>query len=169
MHRLKRYLQIAVWQVGLAYIALWAITFVVLDYGAHLFDGACRPVGATVLFYWSCDPSSPLAFAASIANTALTATVWAPVYVAAATVSPGAVALAIPILLVHLIGLPAALLVSIRLLARLVHAPRWFAGRRAPDRDDDALPPLRMLPPPSPSALPQVKPRDTFGLRGQKT
>jgi hypothetical protein len=166
MHRLKTYLQIAVWQVGLAYIALWAITFVALDYGPHLFDGVCRPVGAKFLFYWSCDPSSPLAFAAGIANTALTVTVWAPVYLAAATVRPDALALAMPILLVHLIGLPAALLIAIRLLARIVQVPRWLSGRRAPDRDDE-LPPLRMLPPPA--ALRQVKPRDTFGLRGQKT
>lgn len=169
MHRLKTYLQIAIWQVGLAYIALWAVTFVVLDYGPHLFDGVCRPIGAAFLFYWSCDPSSPLAFAAGIANTTLTATVWAPVYLAAATVSPGAIALAIPIMLVHLIGLPAALLVSIRLLARIVQMPRRLAGRHATDSDDDPLPALRMLPPPAPSALPKVKPRDTFGLRGQKT
>lgn len=168
MRYLKTCLHVAAWQLGLAYIALWAITFVVLDYGPSIFAGACRPVGAKLLFYWSCDPSAPLAFAAGVANTALTATVWAPIYVAAATVNPDAVAIAIPILLVHLIGLPTALLVSIRLLARIVEAPRWFAGRRAQDRAD-ALPRLRALPPAAPSALPKLKPRDTFGLRGQKS
>lgn len=168
MRHLKNYLHVAAWQLGLAYIALWAIAFVVLDYGPSIFDGACRPVGAKLLSYWSCDPSSPLAFAAGIANTALTVTIWAPVYVAAATVHPDAVAIAIPILLVHLVGLPTALLVSIRLLARIVQVPRRFAGRHARD-GDDALPPLRALRPATPSALPKVKPRDTFGLRGQKS
>lgn len=168
MRYLKTCLHVAAWQLGLAYIALWAITFVVLDYGPSIFEGACRPVGAKLLFYWSCDPSSPLAFAAGVANSALTATIWAPVYVAAATVNPDAVAIAVPILLVHLIGLPTALLVSIRLLARIVQAPRWFAGRRAQDHDD-AMPRLRALPPAASSALPKLKPRDTFGLRGQKS
>jgi hypothetical protein len=154
MRRLKDYLHIAAWQLGLAYIALWAIAFIALDYGPRLFDGACRPIGTTLLFYWSCDPSSPLHFIAGVANTALTATVWAPVYVAAATVRPDDLALAVPILIVHLIGLPTALLVSIRLLARLVQIPRWLTRRRAP---------------PPASALPKVKPRDTFGLRGQKS
>jgi hypothetical protein len=168
MRRLKDYLHIAAGQLGLAYIALWAIAFIVLDYGPHLFAGACRPIGTAFLFYWSCDPSSPLHFAADVANTALTATVWAPVYVAAATVRPDDLAIAAPILLVHLIGLPTALLVSIRLLARLVQMPRWLTRRRAEHgEEDEPMPPLRVLPPPA--ALPKVKPRDTFGLRGQKS
>jgi hypothetical protein len=172
MPRLKSYLHIAAAQVGFAYIALWAITFVMLDYGPHLFAGACRPVGVKLLFYWACEPTSPLVFIAGIVNMALTVTVWAPVYVAAATVRPDAIALAAPILLVHLVGLPAAILVSIRLLARMFQAPRWIARRRgqagAEDdgRNDDAWPPLRALP--APLARPKVKPRDTFGLRGQK-
>src|SRR5262245_48866284 len=123
MRRLKDYLHIAAWQLGLGYIALWAIAFIALDYGPRLFAGACRPIGSALLFYWSCDPSSPLHFMADVANTALTVTVWAPVYVAAATVRPDALALALPILLVHLIGLPTALLVIIRLLARIVQMP----------------------------------------------
>lgn len=168
MHRLKNYLQIAAWQVGLAYVALWAVAFIVLDYGPHLFDGVCRPVGTKLLFYWSCDPSSPLSFLADIANAALTMTVWAPIYVAAATIRPDAIVLAVPILLVHLIGLPTALLVTIRLLASVFQAPRWIA-RRGANEGEEALPPLRTLPPPPPSALPTVKPRDTFGLRGQRT
>jgi hypothetical protein len=167
MRRLNSYLHVAAWQLGLAYVALWAITFVVLDYGPIIFDDNCRPVGGKLLFYWSCGPSSALAFAAAVANTALTVTVWAPVYVAAATVQPDATALALPILLVHLIGLPTALLVAIRLLARLVQLPRWLAGRQG-QSGDDAPTPLRTLPP-ARSDVPKVKPRDTFGLRGQKS
>jgi hypothetical protein len=169
MRRLKDYLHVVAWQLGLAYIALWAVAFVVLDYGAQIFEGACRPIGARFLFYWSCDPSSPLAFAADIANSTLTATVWAPVYVAAATVRPDAIALAVPILLIHLIGLPAALLVCIRMLARMVQAPRWLAKRRGAQDGAEPPPRLRTLPPASPSAFPKVKPRDTFGLRGRKS
>ena len=47
MHRLNSYLRVAAWQLGLAYIALWAITFVVLDYGPIIFDDGCRPVGGS--------------------------------------------------------------------------------------------------------------------------
>jgi hypothetical protein len=167
MRRLKIYLSAAASQLGLAYLALWAVTFVVLDYGPHIFGGACRPSGSQLLYYWTCEASWPLAFVAAIANTALSVTVWAPVYVAAATVRPDALALAIPILLVHLIGLPAALLVSIRALAQIVEAPRWLAKRRSPD-NEDASPPIRLLAPAPPSA-PKIKPRDTFGLRGLKS
>jgi hypothetical protein len=166
MSRLKAYLHIAVSQLGLAYIALWAVTFAVLDYGPHVFAGACRPVGSQLLFSWSCDAGSPsLAFVAAVANAALSVTVWAPVYVAAATVRPDALMLAFPILLVHLIGLPAALLVSIRMLARVVQMPRWLGRRRAAN-PGEMQPPLRILAPAPPSA-PRIKPRNTFGLRGQ--
>lgn len=168
MRRLKDYLHVAASQIGFAYLALWAVTFVVMDYGPRIFDGACRPVGSSLLFYWVCEASSPLTFMAAVANTALSVTVWAPVYVAAATVRPDALALAVPILLVHLIGLPAALLVSIRILARIVQTPRWLAKRPGRSDDEDALPPLRILGPAPPSA-PKIKPRNTFGLRGLKS
>ncbi len=167
MSRLKAYLHVATLQLGLAYIALWAITFVALDYGPHIFGGVCRPVGSQLLFYWMCDSASPLAFVAALANTALSVTVWAPVYVAAATVQPGAIVLAVPILLVHLIGLPAALLVSIRSLARIVQLPRWLTKRRDSSDDEPASPPLRVLAPSQPAA-PKIKARTTFGLRDHK-
>ncbi|HWV51929.1 hypothetical protein [Pseudorhodoplanes sp.] len=79
MSRLKAYLHVAVLQFGLAYIALWAITFVALDYGPLMFGGSCQPRGSQLFFYWVCDSASPLAFIAAVANTALSVTVWAPV------------------------------------------------------------------------------------------
>jgi hypothetical protein len=167
MPRLKLCLHVAAVQSGLAYIALWAITFLVLDYGPLIFDGACRPVGSQLFFYWSCEASSPLAFAASIANTALATTVWAPISLAAATMRPDAFVLAIPILLVHLIGLSAALLLAIRLMVRIVDAPRRLRKASAQD-GDNTMPPLRTLAP-APRSAPKVKPRDTFGLRGAKS
>ena len=165
MHRLKNYLHIVAWQLGLAYIALWAITFLALDYGPGLFSESCRRDAARLMFYWVCDPSSPLSFVASIANTALTATIWAPVSVAASTFRPDAIASAAPLLLLHVIGLPMALLVCIRLMAGIFQAPRWLASRRAEEASE--LPPLRA---PAPSAPPflHVKSRGTFGLRSQK-
>jgi hypothetical protein len=120
MQRFKTYCGIAAWQTGLGYLVLWAITYWALADGAEVFgrSGVCRADSAQVLFYWTCDPASPLQILASVVNFALTATVWAPVFVAAATVQPDAIAVAVPIVAMHVIGLPLALLVVIRVLAR---------------------------------------------------
>ena len=89
MRRLKDYLRFVAWQIGIGYLLLWAVTFWTLDEGAAVFgkSGVCYPDAAKVLFYWVCEATSPLAILASVANVALTATVWAPVYLAAATVA----------------------------------------------------------------------------------
>jgi len=119
MRRLKDYLKIVAWQTGLGYLLLWAITFWTLDDGARVFgrSGVCLPDQAKVLFYWVCEATSPLSILASLANVALTVTVWAPVYVAAATVEPDAMAIAVPILAVHVVGLPLGMFVLIRMMA----------------------------------------------------
>src|SRR5215471_18226824 len=118
MRRLSEYGKLIVWQTGLGYLLLWAVTLWTLNDGAAVFgkSGVCFPDAAKVLFYWVCDVASPLSILASVANGALTATVWAPVYLAAATVDPEAIVVAVPIVLVHVIGLPLAILVLIRLL-----------------------------------------------------
>jgi len=166
MRRLKDYLRFLVWNVGLGYIALWLMTFWTLDYGGAVFgnSGACQPADAKVLFYWTCDPASPLSILAAVANTALTITVWAPVYVAAATVEPTAVVLALPIMLTHALGLPAALLVIIRLMSGS------FAIRRRLLRKKSSPPsaPNVSARPVSRRAARLVKPRAFFGLRGME-
>jgi hypothetical protein len=131
MQRFKDYCGIFAWQAGLGYLLLWAVTYWTLADGAAIFgrSGACHADSAQVLFYWACDQESPLAILASVANFALTATVWAPVFVAAATVDPGAVAIALPIVAVHVFGLPFGILVLIRLLARGFDAMRALRRR----------------------------------------
>src|SRR5450631_1249017 len=126
MQRLRDYCGIFAWQTGLGYLLLWAVTYWTLADGAAVFgrSGVCHADSAQVLFYWACDPASPLAILASVANYALTATVWAPVFVAAATVDPDAVVIAVPIVALHVIGLPFGILVLIRLLARTFDATR---------------------------------------------
>jgi hypothetical protein len=183
MRRLKDYCRFFAWQAGLGYLLLWAVTFWTLDEGASVFgkSGVCFPDEAKVLFYWVCDPASPLAILASVANAALTATVWAPVYIAAATAEPGAMTIAGPIIALHVIGLPLALLVLIRLLAMALDLRRLIGSGRAAAHDVVASPPavavalpsvaasLTLSPspaPPTPSRT-KVKPRSEFGLRGQ--
>jgi hypothetical protein len=175
MRRLHDYLRFMVWQSGLGYAALWIVTFWTLDYGPAIFSQAsgCHPDDAKVMFYWACDPASPLSLLASIANTALTVTVWAPVYLAAATVRPEAVSVAVPILAAHVIGLPALIFITIRMMLQFFLLPRRFARRMQladsgimtePDKAEQTLSSLlemRALQR-SPSA---VKPRETFGLR----
>src|ERR1700722_12257801 len=131
MRRLRDYCGILAWQTGLGYLLLWGVTYWTLAEGGSVFgrSGVCHADSAQVLFYWACDPQSPLAILARVADFALTATVWAPVFVAAATVDPDAVILAVPIVAVHVVGLPLGILVLIRLLARIFHAVRALGLR----------------------------------------
>lgn len=131
MRRLRDYCGILAWQTGLGYLLLWGVTYWTLAEGGSVFgrSGVCHADSAQVLFYWACDPASPLQILASVADFALTATVWAPVFVAAATVDPDAVNLALPIIALHVIGLPLGILVLIRLLARTCDALRTLRQR----------------------------------------
>jgi hypothetical protein len=185
MRRLRDYCRFVAWQAGLGYLLLWAVTFWTLDEGASVFgkSGVCFPDEAKVLFYWICDPASPLTILASVANAALTATVWAPVYLAAATAEPGAITIAGPIIALHLIGLPLALFVIIRLLAAAFDLRRWVGrGSSAAPEVVAATPPAAAALPPAAAAAvaplplpprarlsprPKLKARGEFGLRGQ--
>jgi hypothetical protein len=194
MRRLRDYCRFVAWQAGLGYLLLWAVTFWTLDEGASVFgkSGVCFPDEAKVLFYWVCDPASPLTILASLANAALTATVWAPVYLAAATAEPGAITIAGPIIALHLIGLPLALFVLIRLLAAAFDLRRWVGWgcgaapevaaatphavaaqppvvAAQPPAATTAVAPLQLPPRARLSPRPKVKARSEFGLRGQGT
>jgi hypothetical protein len=131
MRRLRDYLKVMAWQTGLGYLLIWAVTFWTLDEGARVFGGSgvCLPDQAKVLFYWVCEAASPLSILASLSNAALTVTVWAPVYVAAATIRPDALAIAAPIVAVHAIGLPLGIFVLIRMLATALDLRRRIPNR----------------------------------------
>jgi hypothetical protein len=183
MQRLKDYSRFIVWQTGLGYLLLWAVTYWTLDQGGAVFgkSGACYPDAAKVLFYWVCDGGGPLAVLASVSNAALTATVWAPVYPAAATVRPDAAAIAAPIVALHVVGLPLAIFVVMRILLaaldlrRVVGSPRASTaaasvalgpiapGPVAPEPDRPVPVSARRPVPPRPALA--VKPRNQFGLR----
>jgi hypothetical protein len=177
MGRLADFGRVAVWHSGLSYIALWAMAFWTLDEGPHIFAAAgCHPDAAQVLFYWICDPARPISILAALANTALTMTAWAPVYVAAATVRPDALWAAVPILAAHIMGLPAALFVSIRLMAGLLdiisgvfrkRPEACVAGAIAPcgTNGQAEMPIPGPHRPAAPRARSRVAARDTFGLR----
>jgi hypothetical protein len=134
MQRLRDYARFLAWSSGLGYLALWATTVWTLDYGSALFagSGACHPDVGRELFYWVCDPASPLSMLATVADTALTFTVWAPVYIAAATVQPDLIILAAPLAATHVIGLPAALLVTIRIMVAVLSALRRLLRNALP-------------------------------------
>jgi hypothetical protein len=192
MRRVKDYLKFIAWQTGLAYLLIWAVTFWTLDEGATVFgkSGVCLADQATVLFYWVCEATSPLSVLARIANFALTVTVWAPVYVAAATVKPDAMAIALPILALHVIGLPLGVFVLMRMMATALDLRRRIPGRGHPHE----IGPLAAAPgaPAGAAAVPgsyfstapqrsrqgkaavarpvrAVPPRSEFGLRGRKS
>jgi hypothetical protein len=166
--RLRDYCRIAAWQAGIGYLALWAMAYWTLDQGPQVFarSGLCHADAATVLFYWTCDPASPLQILANLANGALTTTVWAPVYVMAAIVDPVFLVVAAPIVLAHAIGAPLALLVVIRSMSRLFDAARRFrcgsagAAAREAHRGAEITPPSRAV-----ERKPPLAPRHEFGLR----
>ena len=170
MRRLRDYCRILIWQTGIGYLLLWAVTLWTLDGGATVFgrSGVCYPDEAKVLFYWVCDAASPLAILAGIANVALTATVWAPVYIAAATVEPDAVAIALPIVAVHVIGLPLAIFVLVRVMAAALDLRRRIPGRaRSSPLPAEPAAAVERAPPARPVG--KVKPRGEFGLRSRTT
>jgi hypothetical protein len=148
MRRLKDYCRLLAWQIGVSYLLLWAVTVWALDEGATVFgkSGVCYPDEAKVLFYWVCEASSPLSILASVVNFALTATVWAPVYLAAATAQPDAVIIAVPIVLLHLVGLPLGIFVLIRMMVTALDLRRRIGSGRS-------------TPKPASQASPQVSPQ----------
>jgi hypothetical protein len=176
MQRLRDYARFLVWSSGLGYLALWSTTIWTVDYGSALFakSGVCRPDATRELFYWACDPASPLAMLAALANTALTFTVWAPVYVAAAIVQPRLIVIAAPLAATHVIGLPAALLVTIRSAVAALAALRWLlraaamklraSGSAGGETAPQAPRPARARARPAACA----GQRKTFGLRGSR-
>jgi hypothetical protein len=173
MGRIRDYVRFIAWQTGLSYLLMWAVTFWALDYGAAVFgtSGVCHPDAAKELFYWVCDASSPLSILSTVVNVALTATVWAPVYIAAASVQPEAMTVAAPIIAIHAVGFPLALFVLVRTVAAVLDFGRRNArgGRQeiadAPSTDS-ARPPQAKSPKPAPSQPRKVvPPRGEFGLR----
>jgi hypothetical protein len=165
LRRLSDYCRIAAWQTGIGYLVLWAMTYWTLDQGPDVFgrSGACHADAATVLFYWSCDPASPLQILANLANGALTTTVWAPVYVAAAIVDPAYLVVAIPIVLAHVIGFPLALFVVIRTASRAFDRLRGLRRGRTGVGKADQTPEAV----PKRAPRPSVAPRHEFGLRAK--
>jgi hypothetical protein len=169
MRRLKDYIGFIAWQTGFVYAGLWIVTYWGLRTGPMVFNASsvCHIEYTPVLFYWSCAEGTPIAVLAQVIDWALTLTVWTPVYVAAAAVDPDAVGLAGAIVAVHIFGLPAALLVAIRLLQVLSDSVVSLVFRRNADAGElsesaRALALVRQAPRPRPP----VQPRSTFGLRG---
>ncbi len=171
MGRIKDYVRFIAWQTGLSYLLMWAVTFWALDYGAAVFgkSGVCHPNAAKELFYWVCDPSSPLSILSTVVNVALTATVWAPVYIAAASVQPDAMTVALPIILIHVVGLPLGLFVLVRTVAAVLDFGRRKArgGGKEIARSADLARPeqAKRANPAPPQPRKVVPPRSEFGLR----
>jgi len=131
--RLRDYLRFLAWQSGIGYMLLWAMTWWALDYGSSVFGGSgmCRVEQVKILFYWACTPDSALAVLAAAANSAFTLTIWAPVFVVLATVNAAMILVAAPIVMAHLLGLPAAIYVASRVMLALFGLVRRVCCRRA--------------------------------------
>lgn len=128
--RLARDARLAVRLVGLAYMLLWLITWWVLDHGAAVLGPGtgCRLQRLSDLVLWRCTDVMPIPVVADLVNGVLASTVWAPVVVMAAAIQPEVRLAAVAVIGLHLVGLPAALLIAVRFGARLCDR----IARRAP-------------------------------------
>jgi hypothetical protein len=167
MNRLKDYARFLTWNFGLGYIALWPMALWTLDHGQAFFSGTgqCKPDPATALFYWICDPASPASIVATLANSALTVTVWGPVYIAAAAVKANALPVALPIVAIHIFGFSAVILITARSALWLLQTMRGLGRRAPPSPPDDARTARHEFALPA-GTIPSVEPHDGFGLRG---
>ncbi|MTW16757.1 hypothetical protein GJ689_11135 [Rhodoplanes serenus] len=149
--RLDRDGRLAVRMIGVAYLILWGITWWSLDHGATVLTrfGACRLEPLSELFVWRCLPEAPLPAVVDLLNGVLAATLWAPAVVLAAVSQPDVRLMAAVLVGLHLVGLPAALLVAIRAGVRLcdgVARGRMRRGRIKPVEASDAAPRRRAAP-----------------------
>ncbi|CAL8968509.1 hypothetical protein RHODGE_RHODGE_04586 [Rhodoplanes serenus] len=149
--RLDRDGRLAVRMIGVAYLILWGITWWSLDHGATVLTslGACRLEPLSELFVWRCLPEAPLPAVVDLLNGVLAATLWAPAVVLAAVSQPDVRLMAAVLVGLHLVGLPAALLVVIRAGVRLcdgVVRGRMMRGRIKPVEASDAAPRRRAAP-----------------------
>jgi hypothetical protein len=128
--RLLDYLRFLAWQSGISYILLWSMTWWALDHGSSVFGGSgvCRIATVKILSYWACAPDSLLAVLAAAANAAFTLTIWAPVFVVLAVGNATMVPVAVPIVLAHVAGLPAAIYVVARVMLRVLALARRLLG-----------------------------------------
>lgn len=173
--------RLAVRQIGLAYVVLWGVTWWTLDHGSTLLGpgAGCRLESLSDLVVWNCASGTRLDVVADLVNGVLASTVWAPAVVLSAVVQPEVRLLAVAVVGLHLVGLPAALLVAIRFGVSLCDriARRPPAGSTPPTLDaptGDAMSSAtseavtgRAGPrlPPARRARSPVTPRSTFGLR----
>lgn len=176
--RLEADARLAVYILGLFYIALWAITWLILGHGAALLrpEQGCRLEGLDVLFLWRCAGETPLPVVADLANGVLASTVWAPIVVLTAAVQPEVRLVAFLVVGLHVVGLPAALLIAIRAGERLCdriarRATGTAQAASGPTPDAPARPERTRCDPDfaavsaSRPKRPPVTPRKTFGLR----
>lgn len=119
-----RKLKLFVVGVGLAFWLAWGIAaFVVLDgHPLHAVE-ACGPMDQTGIF-WECASGKLHVLIASTINALIVLTLAMPAFVVAANFDPAALPLALPGLMFHAIGLPAALFVLVRTLRRLLESAR---------------------------------------------
>lgn len=108
------------WTCGLGYIAMWLIVFLSLD-GAPIVRSSpsCTALDGVVMVFWTCELHTPLWFLANLVNIAMSYTVWAPVFLAVASVDPAVIFIASTIVGTHVLGLPACLYVMLRIFAWL--------------------------------------------------
>lgn len=132
----ERIARTLVWPYGLAYLAMWYLAVLGLDRNGFLATHPdCSIVPTMLSPLWYCGPSGPMWFLASLADAAMLLTVWSPAFAAAAWVNPDHVAAFLPILMVHMVGIVAAVYILYKAVSGLVLAlSAWLQRLAIPAR-----------------------------------
>lgn len=119
---IHRILKTIAWPYAVAYMGLWSVFMWFAQYGGVIRANAdCAQVPDAPLPLWTCSGDGFLSIAALVVDLALLLTVWAPAFVAAATVNAAAIPIAASLVAGHLLGLAASVYAMVRVFGWIIH------------------------------------------------
>lgn len=126
------------WPYAAIYAGMWALAIATVRGAAFLsFYPGCVTFDTAVTPMWHCADSFFMGLLANLANASLMVTLWVPSFIMAGLVDPTSASIAVPILLVHAIGLPTTVYAIVRIMIALMEqavspAARTIAARLRP-------------------------------------
>ena len=119
---MRRFLTKLAWPYGIAYAMLWlAFLWFAADGALIRNNPGCSPIESAPLPLWTCSEFGATYLLTLLIDIALLAIMWAPVFIAAATVNLATVPLAVPLIFGHVMGVTALIYALIKALQWLTH------------------------------------------------
>lgn len=133
------------WPYAVIYAGMWLMAIATVRGMTFLsVDPYCATVATKITPLWYCTDGALMGLVATLANASLLVTLWVPSFIVVGLVNPYSAAIALPILLVHAIGVPTSVYALVRIAIALMEnvlspAARMLADRlRAIDRKQPA-------------------------------